>query len=651
MRRLVLVLNLLVGSSLLTQSADIMAASSGTKKNNHQTRHEPRLRAKIKNARLLSAKQNKLKNPGDVWERIRSGMKIPRPSPLATLPDQALENGKRESEPTIIQKRIDPPLNPANSSDTGISAMPLLSAKAQSERMLALQKLRQPTTTTTAQYKYTPYGRLKLNAALSSRTGNKIALPSQALASKTPTLNENSDAQTRLRSRIDLNPRLHRLDLRTPSELLENTASGPEKPFKSKYFDNAENQENTSQQPVEQRLTKLIPHEENTSQQPVEQRLTKLIPHEENTSQQPVEQHLTKLIPHDNKEAIKYERVNKHVVWYAQHSSYLYQVTDRARPYLYHIVESLSQHKLPYELALLPIVESAYQPTAQSPKSAAGLWQFIPSTGLDFDLHQNGQYDDRLDITASTQAAMRYMSFLNQHFNGDWLLALAAYNCGLGTVDNAISRNVAEGFDTDYWSLRLPEETQEYVPRFLALSSIFANPDAHGLKFAPVRNEPYFVKVKIDRKHDIDYLAEKEFKEVAEMANLGYEQFSRLNPGYLDPKLANDGPYTFLMPAANAEQLHQRLDSIAQFVNQSASLTTSHSPLKRRTLFMLDEQKTALSLLTDITLPTGTDLIKVTDPFLSLTLNTNQTTPRIANQSAISPIELNPDSKRLKKNI
>jgi len=632
MRRLVIVLNLLVGSSLLTQSAEIMAASVDTTENNQLSGHAPRSRGKNKNGRLLSVKQNKLKNPGDVWERIRLAMKIPRPSLATAQPNQILENGTSQSAPSIIQKGIDLSLNPANSSATVGNAVPLLSAKAQSERMLALQKLRLPTTATTAQYKYTPYGRLKLNAALSSRTGNKIALPGQILASKNATLNENPDAQTRLRSRIDLNSRLHRLDLRIPSELLVNRASEPEKPVKSKYFDNAENPENTLQQPVEQRLTRLIPHDENTSQHPVEQRLTKLI-------------------PRDTKETIKYDRVNKHIVWYAQHSSYLYQVTDRARPYLYHIVESLSQHKLPYELALLPIVESAYQPTALSPKSAAGLWQFIPSTGLDFDLHQSGQYDDRLDITASTQAAMRYMSFLNQHFNGDWLLALAAYNCGLGTVDNAISRNVAEGIDTDYWSLRLPEETQEYVPRFLALSSIFANPDAHGLKFAQIRNEPYFVKVKIDRKHDIDYLAEKEFKEVAEMANLGYEQFSRLNPGYLDPKLANDGPYTFLMPAANAEQLHQRLDSIAQFVNEPASVTTSHAPLKRRTLLMMEEQKTALSQLTDITLPKGTDLIKVTDPFLSLTLNINQTTPRIASQSVISPVELNPDSKRVKKNI
>ena len=283
----------------------------------------------------------------------------------------------------------------------------------------------------------------------------------------------------------------------------------------------------------------------------------------------PVKKALTGPTPNNTSQAIKYERVNKHVIWYSQHRDYLRQVAERARPYLYHIVDTLSKHKLPHELALLPIVESAYQPTAQSPKSAAGLWQFIPSTGLDFDLQQNDQYDARLDITASTQAATRYLSFLNQHFKGDWLLALAAYNCGLGTVDAAINRNVAEGLDTDYWSLRLPEETQEYVPRFLALSSIFANPDAHGLKLAPVRNEPYFVKVKIERKHDIEYLADKDFKEIAQLANLSYEQFNRLNPGYLNPKLAADGPFTFLMPAANAKQLHQQLASIAQFMNRA----------------------------------------------------------------------------------
>ena len=301
---------------------------------------------------------------------------------------------------------------------------------------------------------------------------------------------------------------------------------------------------------------------------------------------------------------------------------------------------------MPSELALLPIVESAYQPTALSPKSAAGLWQFIPSTGHDFELYQSDHYDARLDIAASTQAAVRYLSFLKQHFNGDWLLALAAYNCGLGMVDDAIDRNVAEGLDTDYGSLRLPEETQEYVPRFLALSSIFANPEAHGLKLAPVKNEPYFVKVKIDRKHDIAYLAKKDFKDIAQLADLSYEQFSRLNPGYLHPKLAADGPYTFLLPTANANQLHQRLTRIAQFMNKSTAMTASTAPLTGSPLPAIDEQKTALSLLTD-TLPNGADLVTVKDPFLSLNLDARQTTPRMVNLAAPS----NTEQKQVKKTL
>ncbi|MDD1614291.1 MAG: transglycosylase SLT domain-containing protein, partial [Methylococcaceae bacterium] len=495
MRLLVLVLNILVGSSLLAQSSDILAASADTKenKNNHQDGHAKRLRGKSKDPRLLPVKQKRLQNPGDVWERIRSGMQIPRPRPAENLPDQALANNNSLTEPSVIQTplhtRIAPRPDTVNSTETSINTASALSARTRSERILAFQKLRLPTTATAPMNQYTPYGRFKLNATLSSRIHNNIAQTEQSITSKNGNLDENTAALVRLHSRIDVHPKLHRLDFTPPTDPLINGVSSLEKPVKTNH------------------LGKSV------------------------ITSYATEKSLAGLMPHDTKETIKYERVNKHIVWFSQHRDYLHQVTERARPYLYHIVESLSNHKLPYELALLPIVESAYQPTALSPKSAAGLWQFIPSTGHDFDLHQSEQYDARLDIASSTQAAMRYMSFLNQHFKGDWLLALAAYNCGLGTVDNAINRNIADGLDTDYWSLRLPEETQEYVPRFLALSSIFANPGAHGLKLAQVRNEPYFVKVKIDRKHDIDYLAEKDFKEVAQLANLSYEQFSRLNPG------------------------------------------------------------------------------------------------------------------------
>ena len=285
--------------------------------------------------------------------------------------------------------------------------------------------------------------------------------------------------------------------------------------------------------------------------------------------------HRTNIKPQHPHKISQYDRIHKHIDWYTHHSDYLHEVTERARPYLYHIVESLSQHHLPYDLALLPIVESSYQANALSSKSAAGLWQFIPRTGHDFDLHQSKHYDDRLDITASTLAAMRYLTYLNQHFHGDWLLALAAYNCGQGTVDNAVKSNLADGIAVDYWSLHLPEETQEYVPRFLALSNIFANPNAHGLKLNQLKNEPYFVHVKIDQKHDIEYLAEKDFKELAQLANLSYEQFSRLNPGYFKLKLPLDGPFRLIMPAINADQLHQRLTSINLLPNKSAAVSTN----------------------------------------------------------------------------
>lgn len=276
------------------------------------------------------------------------------------------------------------------------------------------------------------------------------------------------------------------------------------------------------------------------------------------------------------RQALINDRINKQIALFSQSPSYLYQVAERARPYLFHIVEGLSTNQLPLELALLPIVESGYQPTAVSPKGAAGLWQFILSTGKDYDLKQDNHYDERLDIMASTHAAIRFLSDLKAHFNGDWLLALAAYNCGAGAVDKAIGSNMSSGLETDYWSLSLPEETQDYVPRLLALSKIFASPENYGLKFTPIKNEPYFVKVKINREVDIKYLTDKKFAALAKLANLSHEQFNQLNPGYLNPALSSASAYTFLLPLANADQLHRLLTSVAQFMAEPVSLVMAN---------------------------------------------------------------------------
>jgi soluble lytic murein transglycosylase-like protein len=257
-----------------------------------------------------------------------------------------------------------------------------------------------------------------------------------------------------------------------------------------------------------------------------------------------------------------YARINRHIGGYGR--DYLQRVGERARPYLYHIVDSLAKYGLPIDLALLPIVESAYQPTALSSANAAGIWQFIPSTGREFRLAQTADYDERLNIIAETQAAVRFLSGLRDHYGGDWWLTLAAYNAGPGTVDDAISRNREAGLGRDFWSLDLPSETMDYVPRLLALSSIFRNVGASGLKLRPLKNEPYFIKVNIDREIEANHLANKDLSAIAKLASFDAEEFGFLNAAYLKPTLPTGQPLSFLLPIRNANLLHQSLAFLAQ---------------------------------------------------------------------------------------
>lgn len=267
-----------------------------------------------------------------------------------------------------------------------------------------------------------------------------------------------------------------------------------------------------------------------------------------------------------------YARINRHIGNYGR--EYLQRVGERARPFLYHIVNSLSKHGLPLDLALLPIVESAYQPTALSTASAAGIWQFIPSTGREFGLTQTSQYDARLDVIAETQAAIRFLSGLRDHYGGDWWLALAAYNAGPGTVDAAISRNREAGLGRDFWSLELPAETMDYVPRLLALSSIFRSIGPVGLNLRPLKNEPYFIKVNIDRDIESNLVANKDLSVIAKLASFDVEEFNVLNAAYLSSKLPNSQPLSFLLPIRNANLLHQSLAFLAQ-ANKNEEISSS----------------------------------------------------------------------------
>jgi len=183
-------------------------------------------------------------------------------------------------------------------------------------------------------------------------------------------------------------------------------------------------------------------------------------------------------------------RLDKQLAWYSSNQSYIDRVFKRGERYLYHIVNELEAQQMPLELALLPVVESAFDPFAYSHSHAAGLWQFIPGTGKRFGLERNWWYDGRRDPVASTAAAIKYLSYLHRYFDGDWLLALAAYNSGEGNVRRAIARNKRLGKPTDFWSLKLPRETQAYVPQLLAVAAVIRTPEKYNTVLPKIANRP-----------------------------------------------------------------------------------------------------------------------------------------------------------------
>ena len=234
--------------------------------------------------------------------------------------------------------------------------------------------------------------------------------------------------------------------------------------------------------------------------------------------------------------------VKQHADWYARHNDYLGRVLERARPFLPYIAAEVEARDLPGELAFLPVVESAFDPFAYSHGRAAGLWQIIPSTGSHFGLKQNWWYDGRRDVLASTEMALNYLEYLHELFGGDWLLAVAAYNCGQGTVARAIRRNRSLGRPTDFWSLRLPSETRVYVPRLLGLTRVLAAPDEHGVTLPEISPEPTFAVVDVGGQIDLAV--------AAELAGIPLEELQRFNPGFNQWATDPDGPHRLLVPVA-----------------------------------------------------------------------------------------------------
>ncbi|MBU6957777.1 transglycosylase SLT domain-containing protein [Pseudomonas sp. CVAP len=246
-------------------------------------------------------------------------------------------------------------------------------------------------------------------------------------------------------------------------------------------------------------------------------------------------------------------RIEQQRLWFASNPSFLQGASERGSLYIHYIVERLEERNMPLELALLPVIESAYNPMAYSRADAVGLWQFIPSTGRYFNLRQTRFYDGRRDITASTIAAMDYLTRLHDMFNGDWLLALAAYNAGEGTVSRAIERNEKLGLPTDYWNLPLPAETQAYVPKLLALSQVVLSPEAYGVNLNPIANQPYFEVVEINQRMDLS--------KVAAVANIDEDELFQLNPAFKQ-RTTIDGPQHLLVPTSKAQLLTASLSTM-----------------------------------------------------------------------------------------
>lgn len=248
---------------------------------------------------------------------------------------------------------------------------------------------------------------------------------------------------------------------------------------------------------------------------------------------------------------IKQSRIDKEADAFAGQPEYIERTFSRAAPYLHYIVNEVEARGMPMELALLPVIESSFQPYAYSRARATGLWQFMSLTGGRFGLKQDWWYDGRRDVVSATQAALDYLQYLHDMFDGDWLLAVAAYNCGEGNVARAVRRNRAAGRRTDFWSLRLPPETRAYVPRLLAMSRIVANPEQYGLAIEGMADEPYFIRVETGGQISMEV--------AAELAGLTTEDLYGLNPAFHRWATDPTGPHYLLVPVEAADVFQQSL--------------------------------------------------------------------------------------------
>lgn len=259
--------------------------------------------------------------------------------------------------------------------------------------------------------------------------------------------------------------------------------------------------------------------------------------------------HDFQLLPADNESPVQ-SQIN----WFMHNKEYLNHTLVRSEPYMYYILQQVEKRDLPGELALIPVEESAYNPTAISSAGAVGMWQLMRSTARDLGVKQDFWFDGRRDIYASTNAALDEMMYLQSFFGGDWLLAIAAYNSGPGTVQSAIRRNAMRGEGSEFWVLPLPQQTRSYVPRLLALASIIRNPEKYGITLPAISDKPYLTQVDIG--------APISLSRAAELAGLSLAQIKQLNPGYSRMMTDPNGPYKLIIPIDKVETFKEQLASV-----------------------------------------------------------------------------------------
>ncbi len=255
--------------------------------------------------------------------------------------------------------------------------------------------------------------------------------------------------------------------------------------------------------------------------------------------------------------------------FFMNNPNFLLHSAERAAPYLYYISQQVKKRHLPVEMVLLPMVESAYNPFAYSTAGAGGIWQMMPDTASGFGVKQNWWYDGRRDVIASTKAALDYLVYLGGFFNGNWLLALAAYNTGEGNVLTAIRKNIRDGRSTDFWSLPLSQQTRDYVPRLLALAIIIANPERYPINFPSVHNAPYLAQVDVGGQIDLPH--------AAYLAGLSTQDLKLLNPGYNHTATDPNGPFKLILPIQNVEQFTENFSRSPLFQRMQSSQYTVRS--------------------------------------------------------------------------